>query len=104
MEGAILDAAPPPQVHYVGRPPVSETKVLVPAGMLGAGFTAAALERGIALGAHAIAIDGGSTDSGPYYLGAAAPKMPEEAIAADIRLMLVHGAAAGIPVLFGSAG
>src|SRR5258705_13508722 len=104
MEGAILDAAPPPQVHYVGRPPVSETKVLIPAGMLGAGFTEAALERGIALGADAIAIDGGSTDSGPFYLGTASPKMPEEAISADLQLMLVQGAAAGIPVIIGSAG
>jgi hypothetical protein len=83
---------------------VSEIKVLVPAGMLGAGFTSAALERGIALGAHAIAIDGGSTDSGPYYLGSASPKMPAEAIAADLRLMLKYGAAAGIPVIVGSAG
>ena len=50
------------------------------------------LDRGIALGAHAIAIDGGSTDSGPYYLGrGAAPKMPAEAIAADLRLMLDQG-------------
>jgi hypothetical protein len=83
---------------------VAEAKVLVPAGMLGAGFTAEAIERGIALGAGAIAIDGGSTDSGPYYLGSASPKMPAEAIAADLRLMIVHGAAAGIPVIVGSAG
>jgi len=83
---------------------VPETHVIVPAGMLGAGFTAEAIDRGIALGGHAIAIDGGSTDSGPYYLGAAAPKMPAEAIAADLRLMLVKGAAAGIPVIVGSAG
>src|SRR5262245_66354911 len=83
---------------------VAEAKVLVPAGMLGAGFTAAAIQRGIALGAGAIAIDGGSTDSGPYYLGAAAPKMPAEAIAADLRLLLQYGSAAGIPVIVGSAG
>lgn len=83
---------------------MAEAKVLVPAGMLGAGFTLAAIERGIARGADAIAIDGGSTDSGPYYLGSASPKMPAEAIAADLRLMLVHGAAAGIPVIVGSAG
>jgi hypothetical protein len=79
-------------------------KVLVPAGMLGAGFTEESIERGIALGAHAIAIDGGSTDSGPYYLGAGLAKMPEEAIAADLRVLLKHGAAAGIPVIVGSAG
>lgn len=83
---------------------MAEAKILVPAGMLGAGFTAESIERGIALGADAIAIDGGSTDSGPYYLGSASPKMPAEAIAADLRLMLVHGAAAGIPVIVGSAG
>ena len=83
---------------------MGEAKVLVPAGMLGAGFTGAALDRGIALGASAIAIDGGSTDSGPAYLGRAMPKMPAEAIAADLRLMLVKAAPARIPVIVGSAG
>jgi hypothetical protein len=81
-----------------------EAKILVPAGMLGAGFTAAALDRGIALGADAIAIDGGSTDSGPAYLGRAMAKMPAAALRADLRLMLVKGASAGIPVIVGSAG
>lgn len=81
-----------------------ETHVIVPAGMLGAGFTAESIDRGIALGGHAIAIDGGSTDSGAHYLGAAVPKMPAEAIAADLRLMLTRAAAAGIPVIVGSAG
>jgi len=83
---------------------MADAKIIVPAGMLGAGFTAEQLDRGIALGARAIAIDGGSTDSGPAYLGRAMPKMPPEAIAADLRLMLTKGAAAGIPVVVGSAG
>jgi hypothetical protein len=83
---------------------MADAKIIVPAGMLGAGFTAEQLDRGIALGAHAIAIDGGSTDSGPAYLGRAMPKMPREAIAADLRLMLTKGSAAGIPVVIGSAG
>ena len=86
------------------HPAAHRTSVLVPAGMLGAGFTAEAVDRGIALGAHAIAVDGGSTDSGPDYLGAASPKMPPEAIAADLRIMLTRGAAAGIPVNVGSSG
>lgn len=81
-----------------------ETHVLVPSGMLGSGFSADAVDRGVARGAHAIAVDGGSTDSGPYYLGAARPKMPAEAITADLRIMLTRGAAAGIPVIVGSAG
>lgn len=83
---------------------MADAKILVPAGMLGAGFTAEALERGVELGAHAIAIDGGSTDSGPAYLGRPMPKMPPEAIAADLRLMMSRGVAAGIPVIVGSAG
>jgi len=72
--------------------------------MLGAGFTAASIDRGIALGADVIAVDGGSTDSGPAYLATASAKTPAEAIAADLRLMLTAGAAAGIPVIVGSAG
>lgn len=83
---------------------VSPVRVLVPAGMLGAGFTAESISRGIALGADVIAIDGGSTDSGPAYLATASAKMPAEAIAADLRLMLTAGAAAGVPVIVGSAG
>ena len=83
---------------------MADAKVLVPTGMLGAGFTAASVDRGIARGAHAIAIDGGSTDSGPAYLGAAMPKMPAEAIAADLRLAITKGLAAHIPVIVGSAG
>lgn len=83
---------------------MADAKVLVPTGMLGAGFTAESIDRGIARGAHAIAVDGGSTDSGPAYLGAAMPKMPAEAITADLRLMITRAAAAGIPVIVGSAG
>jgi hypothetical protein len=79
-------------------------RVLVPAGMLGAGFTAESIGRGIALGADVIAIDGGSTDSGPAYLATASAKMPAEAISADLRLMLTAGAAADVPVIIGSAG
>ena len=45
------------------------TRVLVPSGVLGLGFDLAALERGIAARPDIICIDGGSTDSGPYYLG-----------------------------------
>ena len=45
-------------------------RVLVPVGMLGGGFPAHTVRRGITLGADVIAVDAGSTDSGPYYLGA----------------------------------
>ena len=44
-------------------------RVLIPTGALGLGWDGAALARGIANGPDIIAIDGGSTDSGPSYLG-----------------------------------
>ena len=85
-------------------PTVHPTRVLVPTGMLGAGFTAESVQRGIDLGAHAIAVDGGSTDSGPYYLGAGVAKTTERAVSHDLRIMLVAAQRAGIPVIVGSCG
>jgi hypothetical protein len=79
-------------------------RVLVPSGMLGAGIAPGHIDRGIGLGAEVIAIDAGSTDSGPAYLGTASAKMPFEAIAADLRVILTKGATARIPVVVGSAG
>ncbi len=79
-------------------------RVLVPCGMLGAGFPIESIERGISLGADVIAVDGGSTDSGPYYLGTGSPKTTDEAITRDMRILLTRGKAAGIPVLVGSCG
>src|SRR5207237_6611907 len=62
---------------------IEPVRVVVPGGMLGGGFTQASIERGIELGADAIAIDAGSTDSEPAYLAAAAAKVPTEAIPED---------------------
>ncbi|MFG1643191.1 acyclic terpene utilization AtuA family protein [Amycolatopsis sp. NPDC049252] len=79
-------------------------RVLAPSGMLGAGWDHATVERGIALGADVISIDGGSTDSGPYYLGAATAKTTAKAVARDLRSLLTAAAGAGIPVVVGSCG
>ena len=43
-------------------------RVLVPAGVLGWGVSADEIAAGLALLPHAIAVDAGSTDSGPAYL------------------------------------
>jgi hypothetical protein len=72
--------------------------------LLGAVFTADSIDRGMALGADVIAIDGGSTDSGPAYLATASAKVPREAVAADLLLMLTAAVAARIPMIIGSAG
>ena len=60
--------------------------IIFPSGMLGGGFTAESIKRGIAMGATAIAIDAGSTDSGPYYLGAGVAKTSDSAVARDLRI------------------
>ena len=44
-------------------------KVLIPSGALGISVDPDALERGLQMQPDIIAIDGGSTDSGPHYLG-----------------------------------
>lgn len=86
--------------HHTVRP----TKVLVPTGMLGAGFTPESVQRGIDLGADVIALDGGSTDSGPYYLGAATAKTTERAVGHDLRILLAAARRAGIPLIVGTCG
>lgn len=79
-------------------------RVLVPTGMLGGGFPPETLDRGIALGADVIAVDGGSTDSGPHYLGAGVAKTSESAVARDVRLLVEAAHRAGIPIVIGSCG
>lgn len=76
--------------------------VVVPTGALGAGFTPESLQRGIELGPAAIAVDGGSTDSGAYYLGTGNPKVPPGAIRRDLKLLIVAAAEADIPLVVGT--
>jgi hypothetical protein len=72
--------------------------------MLGGGIPAGTVERGIELGADIIAIDGGSTDSGPHYLGTATAKTARGAVARDLKAVLPAAAASEIPVVIGSCG
>jgi hypothetical protein len=72
--------------------------------MLGGGFPATSVERGINLGADVIAVDGGSTDSGPHYLGTATAKTARAAVARDLRIIITAAQRAGIPVIVGSCG
>lgn len=87
--------------------PARETaavRVLVPVGMLGGGFPPATIARGIELGADVIAVDGGSTDSGPHYLGTATAKTARGAVVRDLRHIVPAAKQAGIPVIIGSCG
>ncbi|WP_372784643.1 acyclic terpene utilization AtuA family protein [Phenylobacterium sp.] len=79
-------------------------RVLVPSGVLGSGCPQAAFDRGLTLDPHVIAVDAGSTDSGPYYLGAGVSKMTRKAVKRDLRQLMVGRAKLGIPLLIGSCG
>lgn len=78
--------------------------VIFPTGMIGAGFPAELVQRGIDLGAVAITIDGGSTDSGPYYLGSGIAKTSAPAVKRDLRIAMTAAIGAGIPLVVGSCG
>ena len=80
------------------------TIVLVPIGALGLGVDAGDVERGIAAGAHAVACDAGSTDSGPAYLARGVAKYSRAAVKADLTILMCAREKAGIPLLIGSCG
>jgi hypothetical protein len=72
--------------------------------MLGGGVRPETVERGLALGADVIAVDGGSTDSGPHYLGTGTAKTSAAAVAYDLRILVTAARAARIPLIVGSCG
>ncbi len=80
------------------------TRVLVPSGVLGLGFSAEALARGVARGCDLIAIDGGSTDSGPHSLGTGRSKYSRAVCKAEWRALMAARAALGVPLVIGTAG
>lgn len=79
-------------------------KVLIPSGALGLGYDRAALARGIAQKPDIIAIDGGSTDSGPHYLGTGTSKYSRNSTKGEWRELMAARAEAGVPLVIGTAG
>ncbi len=79
-------------------------KVLIPSGALGLGYDRAALARGIAMQPDIIAIDGGSTDSGPHYLGTGTSKYSRSSTKAEWRELMAARREAGVPLVIGTAG
>jgi hypothetical protein len=84
--------------------PADRVRVIVAAGMLGGGFPAESITRGIGMGADAIVVDGGSTDSGPHYLGTGTAKTSQVAVRRDLHVLLTAACAAGIPLIVTSCG
>ena len=80
------------------------TKILIPSGALGLGYDRDALMRGIELKPDLIAIDGGSTDSGPHYLGTGTSKYSRSSIKSEWRELMQARAMANVPLVIGTAG
>jgi hypothetical protein len=78
--------------------------VLAPEGMLGYGIPVRSMKEGLARDPDVLAVDAGSTDPGPYYLGAGVPYTSRRAVKRDLAMMLEAADARHIPVLIGSAG
>jgi len=82
---------------------MKEIRILSATGILGSGFREATLQRAMSLKPDFIGADSGSTDPGPYYLGSGETLFSDSAYRRDLRLMLLAGRAAKIPVIVGSA-
>lgn len=85
-------------------PQAGELRILAPTAILGYGFPEASFEAGLARDPHVIAVDAGSTDPGPHYLGSGTSFVDRDAVARDLRLILRAAVARRIPVLIGTAG
>lgn len=83
---------------------MDEFRILSTTAILGYGFPVASFEAGMARDPHLIAVDAGSTDPGPYYLGAGISFTDRDAVKRDLELMLMAGVPKGIPIVVGTAG
>ena len=83
---------------------MEELRILSPTAILGYGFPVQSFEEGMRRNPHVIAVDAGSTDPGPYYLGAGISFTDRGAVKRDLEIILPAALEKGIPVIIGSAG
>ncbi|GAB6139033.1 acyclic terpene utilization AtuA family protein [Halanaerobaculum tunisiense] len=83
---------------------MKELRVLSPTAILGYGFPQDSFERGLEKDPDLIAVDAGSIDPGPYYLGAGKSFTDKTAVKRDLELMIKAGQKREIPVIVGTAG
>lgn len=79
-------------------------KILSPTAILGYGFPEESFRKAMEESPDLIAVDAGSSDPGPHYLGAGKPFTDRAGVKRDLRYMLVAGVKNGIPVVIGTAG
>jgi hypothetical protein len=78
--------------------------VLAPTGSLGYGFGAEALKRGMGFEPDVLAVDSGSTDPGPHYLGSGEFLVSRFGYKKELKELIAASRAAGVPLVVGSAG
>ncbi len=83
---------------------MEELRILSPTAILGYGFPMESFVEGMKRKPHVIAVDAGSTDPGPYYLGAGKSFTDFNSVKRDLEIMIPAAIEAGIPVIIGSAG
>src|SRR5690554_3251804 len=83
---------------------MDELRVLSPTAILGYGFPMESFEEGMKRMPHVIAVDAGSTDPGPYYLGAGKSFTDNNSVKRDLEIMIPAALEANIPVIIGTAG
>ncbi len=81
-----------------------KAKVLIPSGALGITYSKKALKEGLKNNPDIIVIDGGSTDSGPAYLGQGISKYSRSTTKAEWKTLMEARASLKIPLVIGSAG
>lgn len=86
------------------KPETECYRVLSPTAILGYGFPQSSFERGMSMCPDVIAVDAGSIDPGPYYLGAGKSFTSYEAVKRDLGLLLKSSMEHKIPLLIGTAG
>src|SRR5690606_17511554 len=79
-------------------------KVLVPTGCIGSGIRLDLFEQALLEKPDVIAMDGGSTDSGPHYLGTGKTKASPAVLKAELLVYMRARAALGVPLIIGSSG
>lgn len=81
-----------------------EIRILTPTAMLGYGFPVKWFKKGLEMNPDIIAVDSGSTDSGPHKLGLGAMTCSRDAYYKDISLLLEACYEKKVPVFISSAG
>lgn len=83
---------------------LTELRILSPTAILGYGFPLSSFQAGLEREPHVIAVDAGSTDPGPFYLGAGKSFTQRSAVKRDLRYLIEAALQRKIPLIIGTAG